>query len=458
MLLLSLILILLTACNPLGGGETTEQLVEIARGDIIVSVSGSGNLEATHEARLSFGSGGRIDRIYVEEGDVVSQGEVLAELDTDALELAKTQAEVALTQARLSLTQAQLSQQTAEYELKNIRDTKEALELTLFNAQIDVRNAEHHLDETQDIYTWPDIETAKKDVENAEAFLQYALDSNLPDLTIVYAQARLDAAEAVLDAKVNAYDTEEVTIARLQLEAKELAETQAQKNLDELTEDIAIKELQIDAAKESVEHAQQAVELAQESLAQTQKELDEAIITAAIDGVVTSVSAEEGDIIPSPSFSTKPIIHLIDPSSMELIVEVDEIDVPEVKLGQEVIIELDALPDVELISNVTTIFPMPLEVGGVVVYRVKIIFDVPEGLGIKVGMSAEVDIVLAKRSNVLLVPDRAIEEDENGRTIVKVMVGEEIEERPVEIGISDGFDTEVISGLNEGEVVIETRR
>ncbi|TET68305.1 MAG: biotin/lipoyl-binding protein, partial [Dehalococcoidia bacterium] len=136
-LLLCLILVSLTACNPFGDDEeTTQQLVEVARGDLIVSVSGSGNIEASREARLSFGSGGRIDRIYVEEGDQVSKGEVLAELDTDALELAKTQAEVALTQAQLARTQAQLSQQTTEYELKNIRDTKDALELTLFNAQI----------------------------------------------------------------------------------------------------------------------------------------------------------------------------------------------------------------------------------------------------------------------------------------------------------------------------------
>ena len=236
-----------------------------------------------------------------------------------------------------------------------------------------------------------------------------------------------------------------------------MAEAQAQKNLDELTEDIAIKELQIEAAKESVGQAKQSVVLARVSLAQTQKELDEATIIASIDGVVTSVSAEEGDILPSPSYTAKPIIHLIDPSSMELIVEVDEIDIPEVNLGQEAIIELDALPDVELISSVTTIFPMPIEVGGVVLYRVKINFDVPEGLGIKVGMSAEADIVLAKRINVLLIPDRAIEKDEEGRTIVKVMVGEQIEERPVVIGISDDFNTEIVSGLNEGETVVVER-
>jgi len=457
-LLLCLILVGITACNPLGDEEeATERLVEVVRGDLVVSVSGSGNIESSREARLSFGSGGRLERIYVEEGDEVSKGELLAELDTDTLELAITQAEVALTQAQLALTQAKLSQQTAEYELKNIRDTQDALELALFKTQIDVRNAEHHLDETRDIYTWPEIEVAKDEAEDAEAFLQYVLDNNLPQATVVYAQARLDAAEAKLDTMVRSYDTEEVAIAKLQLEAAEMAEAQAQKNLDELTEDIAIKKLQLEATKESVEHTRQSVELARKSLAQVQKNLDEAIITASIDGVVASISAEEGDIIPEPIMTSKSVIHLIDPSSMELIVEVDEIDIPEVRLNQEAIIEIDALPDITFKGIVTAIYPLPIEEGGVVLYNAKINLDVPENSAIKIGMSAEADIILDKRSNVLLVPDRAIEEDNEGNPVVKVMVNEQIQERPVDIGISDGYQTEIVDGLNEGETVVVER-
>lgn len=464
-LLLCLILTGVTACNPFGDEEeTTEQLVQVVRGDLTVSVSGSGSIEASREARLSFGSGGRLDRIYVEEGDVVTQGEVLAELDTDALELAKTQAEVALTQAEVALTQAQLAQQTAEYNLKNTLDTKDALELALFKAQIDVRTAEHHLDETRDIYTWPDIETAQEDVDEAKAYVDY-VNENLDnaeteekarmwEAALIYAWARLEAAEAKLDAKIKSYDTEEVAIAKMQVEAAVMAEAQAQKNLDELTEDIAIQELQLEAAKASVVQARESVELARKSLNQAQKQLDEATIIASIDGVVTNISAEEGDIIPEPIMTSKPVINLIDPSSMELIMEVDEIDIPEVKLGQEAIIELDALPDMEFVGIVTTISPVPIEVGGVVLYNVKLELDVPEDSGVKVGMSASADIILAERSNVLLVPDRAITKDSEGRTIVNVMLNEQIEERPVVIGLSDGFDTEIISGLQEGEMVL----
>jgi multidrug efflux pump subunit AcrA (membrane-fusion protein) len=70
-------------------------------------------------------------------------------------------------------------------------------------------------------------------------------------------------------------------------------------------------------------------------------------------------------------------------------------------------------------------------------------------------MSAEADIVLASRTDVLLVPDRAISEDSDGNSVVHVVIeDEEFEERPVVVGISDGFDTEIISGLKVGETIL----
>lgn len=460
LLLCLLVLAGAIACNPFGGDEeeTTQQLVEVVRGDLAVSVTGSGNIEAFREAWLSFGSGGRIDKIYVKEGDEVSNGEVLANLDTDSLELAKTQAQVALTQTQVALTQAQVAEQIAEYNLKNTLDTKDALELALFKAQIDLRTAEHHLGETQDIYTWPEIEVAEDEVDEAKAFLNYLLSiSGTPEPTLTYAQAKLDAAEAKLNAMINSYDTEEVAIAKLQVEAVKMAEAQARKNLGELTEDVTIKKLQIESAKASVEQARQSLGLAEQSVKDTQKNIDEATIYVPFDGVVASVYVKEGDIIPTPSMAPKTVVYLIDPISMELIVEVDEIDIPGVKLGQEAVIELDALPDVEFEGEVIAIYPLPITEGGVVLYKVKINLDVPEDSAIKIGMSASTDIITDKRSNALLVPDRAIEKDSQGNPVVNVMVSGQIQERPVDIGISDGYQTEIVGGLNEGETVVVER-
>jgi len=188
-------------------------------------------------------------------------------------------------------------------------------------------------------------------------------------------------------------------------------------------------------------------------IAEAQKQLDWATITAPFDATIASVDVDEGDTV----LAAEIIAHLVDLTSMELKVDVDEIDTPDVKPGQGAIIEVDALPALQLEGRVISISLLPGEEAGVVVFEVKIAFDAPSGLELRVGMSATADIVTNERSSVLLVPSRAIKHDSQGNPVVEVMVNEQIEERPVVIGISDGFDTEIVDGLNEGEVVVERR-
>ncbi len=469
--ILCLALLMTTACNPLGGGKevVSQQLVKVTRGDLTVSVTGSGKIETSFEARLSFGSTGKVDKILVKEGDGVKVGDVLAKLDISALELAHAQAKVALTQAEGALKQAQLAQKTAEYNLKDTRDTEDALKLALFKAQIDSKTAKYNLEKTQDLYNWSDVKIAQADVDEAERYVEDTMEKlgryepgtpgyeSWQDI-LVHAQSRLDTAKDRLEAMISGRDIEEVAIKKLQLEAAEMAVAQAQKNLEELSEDITIQELQVESANQSVEQAQQSVELARQSLDEAQRQLDEATITAPFDGVVAQVLVKEGDNIPSPSMAPQTIIHLIDPSQMELVVEVDEVDIPRVSLNQEAIIDVDALPGAEFKGVVTAVCPVPKEEGGVVLYDVRLSLDVPEDSGIKVGMSASADIIVDKHSQVLMVPSRAIEKESQGKTIVKVMSDEQVQERPVVVGLDDGLRVEILSGLSEGETVVMESR
>ena len=144
LLLLGLVLLGGTiGCNPFAGDgdEAAQQLAEVERGDVRISVDGSGNIQLANDVKLSFGVGGRIDRIYVEEGEMVGKGEVLAQLETDELELALTQAEVTLAGQQVAVTQAELNLEQAEY----------------------------NLDQAMELYTWPEIEVAEADVDDAEA-------------------------------------------------------------------------------------------------------------------------------------------------------------------------------------------------------------------------------------------------------------------------------------------------
>ena len=385
-LLLCLALVSTISC---GGGkeEITQQLIEVVRGDLIVSVSGSGNIEVSNEAKLAFGSGGRVDKMLISEGDDVSEGDMLAKLDTDALELA-------LTQSRTAYLQAKAVRDQAKVDTDRAKATRDQAKVTRDQAETSLEQAEYNLELLELWSTQSQIDIAALQVEAAES--------------------QLEAAESQLE------------VAESQIEVAELQYT--------------VAELQVKSAKQSVDYAR--------------KQLDEATIHAPFGGVVASVDADEGDSV----LATMTIVHLIDPDTMELEVEVDEIDIAEVKPGQRAIIEVDALPDLLLEGEITSISTLSKEMGGLVLYEVTIGFNVPPDSGLKLGMSAIADIILQERSNVLLVPNRALTQDSQGNPVVKVMVNEEIEERPVVTGISDGFDTEIVSGLNEGDVtVIETK-
>ncbi len=443
MLLLGLLLIEATACG--GGGEVTKTQPTV-KSDI--TVTGDGNIEASFHERLTFGSGGKVDEISVKEGDRVSKGDVLAKLDTGALELAEAQAQVALTQAQVALTQAQvaltqanLAWQTAENNLKNTQDTEGTLELALSNAQIAVRTARFNLEKTTDLYTWSDIKTAKADVDDARRYLDELLDKaglflpkdedgqypTIPEYVfgedffkgtaweswqeeLVHAQSRLNTAEDRLDAMLSGSDPEEVAIKKLQLEAAEKAEAQDQKNLDKLSYELAIKALEVELAKESVEHAQQNINLAQQnvnlaeiSLDQARKNLVEATIVAPFDGTVARVGVKVGEFLSPAAYTGTTIVEIIDLRHMELTARVDELDVVRVKTGQKVMISVDAMPGTMLEGRVTFISPVAREPVGVVLfededeeksYKVKIDFDIPENSPIRAGMSATAEIIV----------------------------------------------------------------
>lgn len=350
------------ACIPFRGGAgeeaDTSQLVEVVRGDLSVIVSGSGNIAVSDEANLTFGSSGKVDEIYVEEGDEVSYGEVLAELDTSALELALTEAELAVKQAELAIKQAETGKVQAEADWKQADYNRRVLQRSL-------------------------------------------------------AESRL----------------------------RKIAETE----LEAATLRLEVADLQLEAANSQLVAAEEAVD-------EAQKQLDEATLSAPFRGVVTSVDVIEGEAVSA----TTTIVHLIDLATMELTVALDEIDIPSVKPGQRTIIELDALPALNLEGRVSSIGPLPTVESGVVLYEVEIGFDVPWNSGLRFGMSATADIIISERTDVLLVPDRATHQDSQGNPIVYVMVDEQIEERSVVIGMSDGYQTEIVSGLEEGEIVVGT--
>ncbi len=403
-LLLSLVMTVFSGCADTGQAVSNGEPVKVERGDITVTVSGSGNIGVDQEMTLTFGVAGRIEEIPVTEGDRVEEGDILASLDDDAYELAVAQAEIAVTRASADITQAEVALKTAEYALEQSQTTFTLEQIKAVEADIAIAKS----DLAEVMWTLNQYE------EGSTGWLAY-------QKYVTQAQARLDSAEDRLDAMLTGSDTKEV----------------------------AIKRLQVSAAEQTLALAQASKTLAERSLEQAGKQLDDAEIKAPFSGVVSAVYVDEKDTVST----VNPIIHLINPERMELKVDVDEIDIADVAIGQKAVIEVDALPGIEIEGEVSYIGELPRKEGGVVIFDVKVSFDVPEGSGLKGGMSASTDITVRERKNVLMVPSRAVKQNDNGESIVTVVLAGGNEERVVVTGISDTFNTEIKSGLGEGELI-----
>lgn len=262
--------------------------------------------------------------------------------------------------------------------------------------------------------------------------------------------ARLDAPS--LESSVEMAELQ-VEIAEEQVKAARAQYEIAEINLDEgvlgVSEDVL--ELQVDAAKASWETAKLNLEIAELSLESAELNLEKAVIVAPFDGVVSDISITEGKEISTATLAT-PAISLVDTSDIEMRGFIDEIDVAMVQLGQEANILLDALPDEEVNGEVAFISLVGTTLAGVVSYDTTITLENPVG-GLKDGMSATAEVIIERRDDVLSIPNRAIRGTTENPMVVVLVDGQQ-EEREITLGLTDGINTEVLSGLEEGEEVV----
>lgn len=459
--ILSVLLIMLTlaatftACNPFSGSQGTQlQQAQVTRGDLIVKVNGSGKATVSNDAKLTFGTGGKIDKLLVKKGDRVTKGMVIARLETDTLELAVSQAKTAEAQAEVGVSQAQaaLSQalvvqtqtetavQAATLALDKIKDVAD-LKDKINEIQWEIKVAEGQYQEAgisgDDVSArnWSkEIATKNADLANKQKDLLDLLGKQQ------YSGAVSASISDVLADKYGRIVVDDVRVKELQLTSAQQSVEQAKNSVEQ--------------AKKSVEQANRALEQAQKALVVAQNQLKDATITAPFDGVVASLDVKEGDVLPPPSLTPVTVIYLIDPGTMELNIDVDEIDVPSIKLNQKAIISLDALPDDKMDGKVTYISLVPGIQSSVVVYQTKVAFTVPPTIELRIGMSATADIVTSEHKNVLIVPSLAIKLDNQNKPYVDIIVNQNIEQKSVVTGVSDGIQIEIVSGLNEGDTVV----
>ncbi|MCR4263610.1 MAG: HlyD family efflux transporter periplasmic adaptor subunit [Candidatus Roizmanbacteria bacterium] len=181
----------------------------------------------------------------------------------------------------------------------------------------------------------------------------------------------------------------------------------------------------------------------------------DSIITAVAGGQVQNQSVDVGQsVAATTALSTPaPVLMIMTETKPTIKAQISETDYINVKPGQEVVIEVDALDTTELKGKVSRIDAIGTNTQGVITYNVYIEFDTQD-VPVSPGMTATVDIEVARKDNALTVPSSAIKPYQGGRAVRVVGETGEIEYIPVETGVKGQTKTEILSGIDESTAVI----
>ncbi len=222
-----------------------------------------------------------------------------------------------------------------------------------------------------------------------------------------------------------------------------------------------------DNAKLSYTQAKEQVASAKEEVQRAQTNLGYATITSPIDGVVLSKSVEEGQTV-AASFSTPELFTIAqDLTNMQVVADVDEADIGDVKEGERVTFTVDAYPDETFEGEVKQVRQEATTTNNVVTYEV--VISAPNAdLKLKPGLTANVTIYTAERKGVLSVPSKALRFTPQKETVGKMKIvdvanaknkvwtieGNSIVAHKVNIGMTDGTNTQIVGGIAEGTKVV----
>lgn len=473
--------------GPDAAATQTGETVEVVVGDLAANASVTGVLVPRRAAALESGSAGRVAAVNVRVGQTVAAGEALVALDAADLELNLAAAQLELRQAEAKLADlladptpaeraaAEAAVASAQAQLDDLQAGPSAAELAALEASLraaeaSLAAANADLSNAASGVTEADLKAAEAQLAAAQVQLRSAQDANQENTNQQTHAALMAAEQAVASAQARVNDLRDgpdtaaaqgsagAAAARLesaradferqvagptaaQVAAAQAQVADAQSSLAALQDGATAA--QIAAAEAGVAQARLAVADAEEALAR-------ATVTAPFDGVVRAVHVQPGEIAGGA------VAELVDLSSLEVLLSVDEIDVGHLAVGQAATVTLDSLPDATLPAEVTSIAPAATidPASGLVTYAVRLRLE-DNGLPLLAGMTANATLVTAAKADVLLVPNEAIQVDRTSGTYsVRRLNGDQVEEIEIAIGLRDNQNTEVLSGLSAGDVLL----
>jgi len=293
-------------------------------------------------------------------------------------------------------------------------------------------------------------------VEQSRAALE-AAQANLKSTQADLERAKVDAEGPDVPLLKRAYDRANGMAKDGIVSASALDD--AQKNYELALNKQNVSKAQVTVLRAKIAQAQAQVAQDQANLKQLEEQLSYTDIVSPIDGIVLSRDVQMGDAVSSIlvlGSSATLVMTLGDTSEVYVKGKVDESDIGKVYIGQPARIKVESFKDKTFDGKVTKISPMGVEKDNVTTFEVRVSIQNPGG-ELKAEMTANAEIILEEHKNVLQIPEGAILYDKDKKASVEVPDpnGKEGKRKlAVNIGISNGAKTELLSGLKEGDQVV----
>ena len=451
------------------------------RRDVTNTLSGTGTLNPANTYTVKSLVDGKVLTGTIEEGDIVEESNVLYTIDSSDASTNFEKAEIAMQQAQRSydkvvdrqyvraevagvvssLKVTKGDEVTSGQEVAVIRDSSKML-LTLEFPAADAANfsvgqsAAVTLDGTFEQLDGTVTSVSGTDALSAGNLLTRTVTitvKNAGGLTTAQAATASINGVSSIGSATFAYQAERTLTAQA---AGTVTSINVQEGSDVAKDDIILG-LSGDDLTESIQSASESLRSAEISMQNLQDAMNNYTITAPISGTIIEKDAKAGDAVKAGD--TLCIVY--DLSYLEMNINVDELQISSISVGQKVQITADAVPDKTYVGTVTRVSMKGASNGGTTTYPVSIRIDDTDGL--RPGMNANAEIVVAKADNALVVPNAAVVRGSyvlvtkdspsaaNADTAMEAPEG--FVYVPVKTGVSDDDYTQIVSGIQEGDTI-----
>ncbi len=421
---------------------TQYQTVQAEKGTLTATIGATGTVRSNQNAVLIWQNTGTIGSVKVKPGDLVKTGDLLANLifapatqsslESNLVTAQKNLAELtspqAIANAKLAVTTAQTDVTNAQYGVNNLQYWKNEALIQDYYAKYVI--AKDNLDKAQTSY----------DDLHVGSYINNAVEAN--------------AYQTLYNAK-QAYDTAHYWWSVYSQEPTQRSKDEAQAKLD--LANVTLKNAEIYLAvlaggvvpADATGTALLQLEQARLAVQNAQANLDAAKLTAPFSGTITEIDGMVGDQV-SPGTKA---FRIDDLSQMKVDVQVSEVDINSVQVGQPVTLTFDAISGKTYKGRVLEVAQAGDPVQGAVNFTVTVGLTDPDA-SVKPGMTAAVTITVKQVNNVLLVPNRAVRLV-NDQRVVYILVNDQPKEVSVTLGASSDTMSEVASSdLKVGDLII----